>query len=62
MEGSCESTIMARLTISAIEKSIEDPSSWKESSVHGAILVSGLSVLIAATKLIQNDLEKNVST
>lgn len=57
MEASaCDSTIMARLTISAIERSTKDHACWKEPSIHKAILVSGLSVLIASIKLLEKDL------
>jgi len=49
--------LMAELTISAIYRISENPASWKEPSVHKAILLSGLSLLIAANEVIENDLE-----
>ncbi len=54
--SNCSSLIMAQLSISAIEKSSQDESSWLEPSIYGAILVSGLSVLIASMKLLEKDL------
>ena len=53
----CHSCLMARLTISAIDTVTQDPSSWKEPSVQKALLVSGLSVLVAATYILNQDLE-----
>ncbi|KGG12868.1 MULTISPECIES: hypothetical protein [Prochlorococcus] len=47
---------MAKLTISAILRSCKEEDSWKDPSVHRAILVSGLSVLVASSKLIEEDL------
>ena len=54
--SNCPSSIMAKLSISAIEKSSQDESSWLEPSIYHAILVSGLSVLIASIKLLEKDL------
>ncbi len=54
-----QSSLMAGLSISAIDKASKDPSCWKEPVLHSALLVSGLSVLIGATQLIINDLEIN---
>ncbi len=54
-----QSSVMARLTISALEKAVLDSSSWKNPVVHKALLVSGLSVLLSATQLLQSDLERN---
>lgn len=51
------SVLMARLTISALDEAVKDPNSWKDPLIHRALLVSGLSVLIASTKLINKDLE-----
>ncbi len=51
------SELMARLTISAINRAVMDPSCWEEPAVHRALLVSGLSVLTAATKLLSSDLD-----
>ena len=55
-EGS-QSTVMARLTLSALERASQDPDCWREPVVHRALLVSGLSVLTAATRHLQDDLE-----
>ena len=49
--------LMAELTISAIDRISENHASWKAPSVHKAILLSGLSLLIAANEVIENDLE-----
>ena len=51
------SLLMARLTISALERVTKDPSSWSKQEVHRALLVSGLSVLVAGSKLLNSDLE-----
>ena len=56
IEGS-QSTVMARLTLSALERASQDPTCWRDPLVHRALLVSGLSVLIAGTRLLQDDLE-----
>ena len=52
-----QSGVMARLTLSALERASQDPDCWSEPVVHRALLVSGLSVLTAATRHLQNDLE-----
>ena len=52
-----QSTVMARLTLSALERASHDPTCWRDPLVHRALLVSGLSVLIAGTRLLQDDLE-----
>ena len=51
------SALMARLTISALDRVLKDPSSWENPVVHRAILVSGLSVLVTATQLLLLELE-----
>ena len=51
------SGVMARLTLSALERASQDPECWREPVVHRALLVSGLSVLTAATRHLQDDLE-----
>ena len=56
IEGS-QSTVMARLTLSALERASHDPTCWRDPLVHRALLVSGLSVLIAGTRLLQDDFE-----
>ena len=55
VEGS-QSTVMARLTLSALERASRDPACWNDPLVYRALLVSGLSVLTAATRLLQDDL------
>ena len=52
-----QSGVMARLTLSALERASQDPACWREPVVHRALLVSGLSVLTAATRHLQDDLE-----
>ena len=52
-----QSGVMARLTLSALERATQDPDCWREPVVHRALLVSGLSVLTAATRHLQDDLE-----
>ena len=51
------SEVMARLTLSALERASLDPDCWREPVVHRALLVSGLSVLTAATRYLQDDLD-----
>jgi hypothetical protein len=41
-EGS-QSTVMARLTLSALERASHDPACWSDPLVYRALLVSGLS-------------------
>ncbi|MDO6352265.1 hypothetical protein Q3Y53_06875 [Synechococcus sp. YX-04-1] len=53
-----QSGVMARLTLSALERASQDPDCWREPVVHRALLVSGLSVLTAATRHLQDDLEE----
>ena len=52
-----QSGVMALLTLSALERASQDPDCWREPVVHRALLVSGLSVLTAATRRLQDDLE-----
>ena len=52
-----QSGVMARLTLSALERASRDPACWKDPVVHRALLVSGLSVLTEATKRLNQDLE-----
>ncbi len=49
---------MARLTLSALDRASQDPSCWRDPIVHRALLVSGLSVLTAASGLIRRDLDQ----
>jgi hypothetical protein len=48
---------MARLTLSALERASHDPAIWRDPLVYRALLVSGLSVLTAGTRLLQDDLD-----
>ena len=50
------SEIMARLTLSALEKAQAEPQLWREPTVHRAVLVSGLSVLMGALLRLNTDL------
>lgn len=50
------SGVMARLTLSALERASRDPAIWREPDVHRAVLVSGLSVLVSSLALLQQDL------
>ena len=52
-----QSGVLARLTLSALERASQDPDCWREPVVYRALLVSGLSVLTAATRHLQDDLE-----
>lgn len=51
------SGVMARLTLSALDRASRDPSCWRDPIVHRALLVSGLSVLTTASSLLLADLE-----
>ena len=50
------SLLMARLTLSAIERASVDPSLWREPVLHQAVLVSGLSLLVGGLAQLQADL------
>ena len=52
-----QSTVMARLTLSALQSASHDPACWSDPLVHRALLVSGLSVLTAGIRLLQDDLD-----
>ena len=47
------SGVMARLTLSAVEQLVAEPGGWSEPLVHRALLVSGLSVLLAGLAVVQ---------
>ena len=47
------SSVMARLTLSAVEQLVAEPGGWGEPMVHRALLVSGLSVLLSSLALVQ---------
>ena len=53
---SSHSGVMARLTLSALERASREPGCWKDPVVHRALLISGLSVLTDATRLLTEDL------
>ena len=57
---SSHSGVMARLTLSALERASQDPACWKDPVVHRALLVSGLSVLTDAARRLNDDLEASV--
>ena len=52
----CSSELMARLTLSALERASADPAVWREPVVHRAVLVSGLSVLMGSLVRLRADL------
>ena len=54
--GECRSEILARLTLSALERGAGDPGLWREPAVHRAVLVSGLSLLVAAMRRLRLEL------
>ena len=55
--GKPRSGVLARLTLSALDRASQDPSCWSDPVVHRALLVSGLSVLTAAAGLLKDDLK-----
>ena len=58
-DGTPRSGVIARLTLSALDRASQDPSCWKDPIVHRALLVSGLSVLTAALGVLTNELEQS---
>ncbi|EDY38244.1 conserved hypothetical protein [Cyanobium sp. PCC 7001] len=48
--------VMARLTLSALERASTDTTIWREPAVHHALLISGLSVLVSGLAQLQHDL------
>jgi hypothetical protein len=50
------SEVMARLTLSALERARREPSLWGQPEVHRALLVSGLSVLVCSLARLREDL------
>ena len=58
-ESGSRSSVMARLTLSALDRASEDPSCWRDPVVYRALLVSGLSVLTAAAGLLRDDLARD---
>jgi hypothetical protein len=45
--------VLARLTLSALERGSAHPGFWREPEVHRAVLVSGLSVLLQALDVVE---------
>ena len=58
-ESGSRSAVMARLTLSALDRASQDPSCWRDPVVYRALLVSGLSVLTAASGLLRDDLARD---
>ena len=56
---SSQSGVMARLTLSALQRASVDPSCWRDPVVYRALLVSGLTVLTDATRHLQQDLQQS---
>ena len=54
---SSHSGVMARLTLSALERASREPGCWKDPVVYRALLISGLSVLTDASRRLSEDLE-----
>ena len=48
--------VMARLTLSALERASQDPTIWREPDVHRAVLISGLTVLVSSLSRLREDL------
>jgi hypothetical protein len=47
---------MVGLTLSVLERGTADRQPWRQPLVHRAVLVSGLSVLVAGLRRLQADL------
>ena len=54
--GPRSSDVMARLTLSAMDRASSSPGFWGEPEVHRALLVSGLSVLVCSLARLRADL------
>ena len=50
------SSVMAQLTLSALERASQDPAIWRQPEVHHAVLISGLTVMVNAMAHLQADL------
>jgi hypothetical protein len=50
------SDVMARLTLSALDRASHHTGFWSEPEVHRALLVSGLSVLVCSLARLRADL------
>ena len=50
------SDVMARLTLSALERARAEPELWRQPVVHRALLVSGLTLLVSSLARLQADL------
>jgi hypothetical protein len=50
------SDVLARLTLSALERAGSIPGLWAEPEMHRALLVSGLSLLVSSLARLQDDL------
>lgn len=50
------SDVMARLTLSALERARVEPELWRQPEVHRALLVSGLTLLVSSLARLQADL------
>ena len=48
--------VMARLTLSVLDKASKDSGCWSQPTVHFALLVSGLSILMSSIQLINQEL------
>jgi len=53
------SELMVRLTLSVLARGAGDRQLWREPLVHRAVLVSGLSLLLAGQRRLLADLEAN---
>jgi hypothetical protein len=51
-----DSDVMARLTLSALQRAQGQPEIWREPVVHRALLVSGLSLLVSSLERLRADL------
>ena len=58
-ENGSRSSVMARLTLSALDRASQDPSCWRDPVVYRALLISGLTVLTDATRHLQQDLQQS---
>ena len=52
------SSLLAKLTISAIDKARKNSECWSDPNIHKALIITGLNILVASHELIVADLNK----
>ena len=52
------SSLLAKLTISAIDKARKNSKCWSDPNIHKALIIVGLNLLVASNELMVADLNK----